>query len=296
MLLGNADTSLTRALGSMLEPLGYRVVAVSSGRELSNRVAGLGPDVILMDANLRDVDSVSLCRTLRGSSAVPWNAPIIMLTSAPATRQQRLAALAAGAWDYLSVSLNREELLLKLDVMARLKLEMDRTLEDSAVDPASGLYTMRGLERRARELTSEAFRRHAPVACVALAIDLEPVAKASAAARLPVAARYAAEILQTRGRASDVIGGLGQGEFAVLAPATPPEGAVRMAQRLSQMLETAGPRPVGLPRLRVRAGYEAVADQHATPIEPASLLEHASTALHQASATGAGERIRAYRT
>jgi PleD family two-component response regulator len=297
VLLGIADTSLTRALGSMLEPLGYRVVAVSSGRALSNRVAGLGPDVILMDANLRDVDSVSLCRSLRASSAVPWNAAIIMLTSAPATRQQRLAALAAGAWDYLSVSLNREELLLKLDAMARLKLEMDRTAAESAVDPASGLYTMRGLERRARELTSEAFRRHAPLACVALAIELERVAKASAATapRLPVAARYAAEVLQTRGRASDTIGDLGQGEFALLAPATSPAGAVKMAQRLSEMLETAAPRPAGLPPLRVRAGYEAVADQHATPIEPTSLLEHASTALHQTSATGTGERIRAYR-
>jgi hypothetical protein len=68
-----------------------------------------------------------------------------------------------------------------------------------------------------------------------------------------------------------------------------------MAQRLSEMLETAAPRPAGLPPLRVRAGYEAVADQHATPIEPTSLLEHASTALHQTSATGTGERIRAYR-
>jgi len=32
---------------------------------------------------------------------------------------------------------------------------------------------MRGLERRARELVSDAFRRHAPLACVALAVELE---------------------------------------------------------------------------------------------------------------------------
>jgi hypothetical protein len=85
------------------------------------------------------------------------------------------------------------------------------------------------------------------------------------------------------------------GEFAVLAPATPPEGAVKMAQRLSQIVEAAGPRPAGVPPLRVRAGYEAVRDLHATPLEPVSLLTHARTALHQAIATGNGERIRAYR-
>jgi PleD family two-component response regulator len=293
VLLGNAETSVNRALESLLEPMGYRVVSVSSGRALLDQAPATRPDVILLGANLQDADSISVCRTLRRNPAVPWNAPIIMLTSTPATKQQRLAALQAGAWDYLSVVLNAEELTLKLDTMARLKLETDRTLEESAVDPASGLYTLRGLERRARELTSDAFRRHAPLACLALGIELEAGGEASA--RLPAAAHYAAHVLQTRGRASDTIGGLGGAEFAVLAPATSPQGAVKMAERLSQIVETAGPRPAGVPPLRVRAGYEAVADLHETPIEPTSLLEHATTALHEAAAKENGERIRAYR-
>jgi DNA-binding response OmpR family regulator len=295
VLLANAGTWLNLALDSMLEPQGYRVVLASSGRELLDRVLAVGPDIILMDANFSDLDSVGVCRTLRHNPALPWNAPIIMLTSTPATKQQRLAALEAGAWDYLSVGLNAEELSLKLDAMARLKLETDRRLDESAVDSTSGLYTMRGLERRARELTADAFRRHAPLACVVLAIEPEPSGGVAATARFPVAAGYAAEILRTRGRTSDAIGGLGRGEYVVLAPATAPAGAAMMALRLSHMLETAGPRPAGLPPLRVRAGYEAVADQHATPIEPASLLEHATTALREARATGDRERIRAYR-
>lgn len=296
LLASPSGTWFNQALASLLEPRGYRVVSVSTGREVLDQTPVVGPDIIVLDANLTDLDSIAVCRALRQNRAA-WKMPVVMITSTPATKQQRLAALGAGAWDYLSVLLNPEELTLKLDAMARLKLEMEHTLEDSAVDPASGLYTRPGLERRARELTSEAFRRHAPLACVALAIELEPATKAppATAARRRVAGRYAAEILRTRGRVSDAIGGLGEGEFAVLAPATPPEGAMKMARRLSRMLEAAGPRPAGLPPLLVRAGYEAVADQHATPIEPRSLLEHASTALHQASAAG-GERIRAYHT
>src|SRR5437660_125249 len=110
----------------------------------------------------------------------------------------------------------------------------------------------------------------------------------------PVAVAYAGEILQAQGRASDAIGRLGRSEFAVLAPSTTPGGAVQMARRLTQALETAGPRPSGLPPLRVRAGYEAVADLHATPLAPDRLLEHAGAALIQARAAGDGERIRAY--
>ena len=293
-LLANAGVWINRALESTLQPLGYRAVSVSSGSELLERAPALGPDVILMDANLQDTNSVTVCRALRRNAALPWNVPIIMLTSNPDTKQQRLAALEAGASDYLSMTLHAEELALKLDAMTRVKLETDRRLEESAVNPSSGLYTMRGLERRARELTNDAFRRHAPLACLALGIEVETAGAPRSAARVPAAAEYAAHVLLAGARACDAVGGLGVAEFVLLAPATSPPGAEKMARRLSQVVESATPRPAGVPPLRVRAGYEAVADVHATPIEPARLLEHASTALHEAASTGNGERIRAY--
>src|SRR5439155_981107 len=116
--------------------------------ELLDRAPTTRPDVILMDANLQDLDSITVCRTLRQHRAVSWHTPIFMITSTPATKQQRLAALEAGAWDYLSLVINSEELALKLDAFVRVKLETDRALEEAAVEPASGRYTMRGPETR----------------------------------------------------------------------------------------------------------------------------------------------------
>src|SRR5438445_5617063 len=173
VLLANTGTWLNQALDSMLKPLGYRVLSVASGRELLDRAPAARPDVVLMDANLQDLDSIAVCRALRQHRAVAWHTPIFMITSTPATKQQRLAALEAGAWDYLSLGLNAEELLLKVDAFTRVKLETDHVLEEDTA-PESGLYTKRGLERRARELVSDAFRRHAPLACVALAVEPEP--------------------------------------------------------------------------------------------------------------------------
>jgi PleD family two-component response regulator len=287
VLVANATgTWVSQALASLLKPRGYHVQFVLSGREVLERAPALRPDIVVLDSDLPDLDGVEVCRTLRRNRAA-WNMPIVMITSTPATKAQRLAALEAGAWDYLSVLLHPEELTLKLDALARLKLEMDRALEESAVDPTSGLYTRRGLERRARELIAEAFRRRAPLACVALGVEVDPSGAA-----------YAAQVLLARGRASDAIGSLGDGAFAVLAPATAPEDALKMARRLSRVIETAGPRPAGVPPLRVHAGYDAAADVHETPIEPGSFLAHAGTALahaRAAGAAGAGERIRAYR-
>jgi len=294
VLVANAfGTWLSQALANLVKARGYRVHFVLSGRELLEQAPSVRPDVVVLDADLPDLDSIEVCRTLRQNRAA-WNMPVMMITATPATKQQRLAALEAGAWDYLSVLLDPEEVTLKVDALARLKFDMERVLEESAVDPASGLYTPRGLERRARELASDATRRRAPLACVALGIGLDPKGAGESAAALPGAAAYAGQVLQASGRTSDCVGSLGPGEFAVLAPGTAPEGAARMAQRLARVIETAGPRPAGVPPLRVHAGYDAVADLHRTPVEPASLLAHAGTALHQARA-GTGERIQAYR-
>jgi len=83
VLLANSGTWLNQALDSVLEPLGYRVVSVGSGRELLDRAPAARPDVILMDANLQDLDSLAVCRTLRQNRAVSWHTPIFMITSTP---------------------------------------------------------------------------------------------------------------------------------------------------------------------------------------------------------------------
>ena len=281
-----AGTWLRQALASLLKPQGYRVQFVSSGRELLERAAAVRPDIVVLDTDLPDLDAVSVCRELRQNRAA-WDMPVMMITSLLVTEGERRAGLEAGAWDYLSIVLRPEELTLKLDAIARLKLDLERALEHSSVNPVSGLYTRHGLERRARELAADALRRHSPLACVALGI--EPAPKDA-----PGAVAYAATVLQASARASDAIGDLTEGAFAVLAPATPPEHALSMARRLSRLIETAGPRPAGVPPLRVHAGYEAAANVHETPIEPVTLIEHAGAALTQARTAGPGERIRAY--
>src|SRR5256886_5020891 len=150
VVVANAfGTWLSQALANLVAARGYRVHFLLSGREVLDQAPALRPDVIVLDADLPDIDSISVCRTLRQDRAA-WDMPVMMITATPATKEQRLAALKAGAWDYLRVLLDAEHVTLKIDAMSRLKIEMERALEQGALDPASGLYTLPHSQRPGR--------------------------------------------------------------------------------------------------------------------------------------------------
>src|SRR5206468_12102733 len=128
------------------------------------------------------------------------------------------------------------------------------------------------LARRARELGSQAFREHGPLACIVLALDLEPVEAEEGAAGGgsgggggTTSLGRCIQAIKAAARLSDVIGRLSASEFAVLAPGTDAAGARRLAERLagSASAATVAMRAgTGLPPapIRVRRGYEAVAN------------------------------------
>jgi len=288
-----APDEWARALESVLEPRGYRVLRATSGAGTVERARSAPPDLILVASNLPDLDGVTVGRTLREQALITPSTPIILMAPTSATRERRLAGLRAGAWHVLGFPLDAEELLLRLEVYMGAKRDADRAREEGLVDPGSGLYTARGVERRARELVADATRRHEPLACVVLSADPEPGAAAGAVGSAPVV-EHVARVLGAHGRASDAIGRWSRTEFAVLAPATDGTGAVKLAERLARVAETALPAAgVELPRFAIRAGYEAVSDAHARPLGPGDFLAHARVALGR-TREAQGERIRSY--
>jgi len=292
-LIASAAEWLARALESVLQAEGYGVLRASSGAEAVERAGSGRLDAVLVAGDLPDLEGAAVCRALREQALITPSTPVILLTSAPATRERRLAGLRAGAWDHLGLPLDAGELVLKLDAYLRAKGDADGAREQGLVDYESGLYSARGLERHARQLVADASRRHAALACVVLSAEPGPGA-APGAAGSALVVEHVARVLHGHGRASDAIGRWGQTEFAILAPATDGAGAVRLAGRLARVAAAALP-PAGvkLPRFAICAGYEAVSDAHARPLEPGDFLAHASAALGQARAAQ-GERVRSY--
>ncbi len=89
-----------------------------------------------------------------------------------------------------------------------------------------------------------------------------------------------------------MIGRLSATEFAVLAPGTDAGGARRLAERLASSLSattvaSAAGAPSATP-VRVRCGYEAVANVGYAPIEPVDLLVRAAAAVRTGRADSGG--------
>jgi diguanylate cyclase (GGDEF)-like protein len=281
VLIANDQEWSARSLESILVPKGYEVVRAYTGRQALERARSAHPDIIILDAQMPDLHGVEVCRQLRADPRFSPTVPIIITTAGPSGRAQRLEAYQAGAWEFLGQPLDGESLLLKLESFLRAKLEVDRVHDESLLDQVTGLYNMRGLSRRAREIGSEAFRRRHALACIVFAPespDFGDTRTEEVATRLAAAV---GEALRKSGRSSDAIGRLGPLEFAVIAPATGPAAAVKLVERLRETVETQPIPSNGNPRpaIDLRAGYYAVPDFHDAHVDATEMLLRATTAL-----------------
>jgi diguanylate cyclase (GGDEF)-like protein len=286
VVIANSQELHTRALDSILGPHGYAVLRAYTGKQALERCRSARPDIIILDAELPDMDGLDVCRTLRNDPLISQSTAILVTSSGHSSRQERLAALRAGAWDFLGSALDDEELPLRLDAYVRAKFDADRAREESLLDHLTGLYNARGLSRRARELGSHAFRSHTPFACVVFSMMAEDAQDEMAAeAKVAAAVEQLAAALRGRGRISDALGRLGPNEFAVVAQDTDAEGAVRMAERLTNEIRAARP------DVRVVAGFDAVPNYHEAPIDPSEMLARASRAMRQSRTDANGKWI-----
>ena len=284
VLLADDQEWSARTLESILGPRGFAVLRAFTGRQALELVRTTHPDIIVLDIRMPDLDGIEVCRRMRSEGTVAANTPIILVTSGESDRAEKLEALSAGAWEYCSQPLDGEILLAKLDTFMRSKRETDRIREESLLDQITGLYNVRGLARRAREIGADAYRHHAPLACVAFTTDAEPVTLSQEtvddlASRI---ASHLSNVFRRTGRLSDAIGRIGPSEFAIIAPDTEERGAVRLVERLQQSLEAAPLEANGTERaIRLRASYCAVPDYATSSVDAVEMLLNAASALRR---------------
>ncbi len=283
VLIANDQEWTARSLESILEAEGYTVLRAYTGRQAVDRALAERPDLVILDRQLPDLDGPSVCRLLRDEAALGLTLPVVITTAGPAGRTQRLEAYEAGAWEFFGQPLDAEIVSLKLRTFLQAKQHADRFRREALIDDLTGLYSPQGLERRAREVGSEASRQRQPLACVVFGADDDSLEAAVESAT--DLARRIGLTFQRVGRSADVVGRLGMLDFAVVAPATTAEGARAMVERITTAARENHPdyHP-GNGGLTLRAGYCAVTDYGAGEMDVSEMLQRAQAAMREVAA------------
>ncbi len=108
------EIQIRRLLRVTLESGGFSVRDCDSGQVGLNEIAFRRPDIVVLDLGLPDISGVDVLRRLREWTQVP-----ILILSVRDREDDKVAALDAGADDYLTKPFNGRELLARLRVMLR---------------------------------------------------------------------------------------------------------------------------------------------------------------------------------
>jgi DNA-binding response OmpR family regulator len=115
VLLVEDDERIIEFVRRGLEAEGYNVDVARDGRDAIGRAQSSGCQLIILDLLLPDVDGRDVCRQLRAASL---DTPILMLTALD-TLEDRVRGLRIGADDYLAKPFAFEELVARIQALAR---------------------------------------------------------------------------------------------------------------------------------------------------------------------------------
>jgi two-component system KDP operon response regulator KdpE len=150
VLIIEDDARMRRYLRAALAEQRLRVIEAETGAEALVQASGHNPDLILLDFKLPDMDGVQVTTKLR-----EWTAAPILILSAHDEEPEKVAALDAGANDYLTKPFATGELLARIRVWLRHTQRVDTESMSSVlevgelrIDFAKRLAFVRGREVR----------------------------------------------------------------------------------------------------------------------------------------------------
>jgi two-component system phosphate regulon response regulator OmpR len=128
ILVIDDDRRIRTLVSRFLGDHGFRVTVAGNSAEARQRLAGLAFDLLIVDVMMPGEDGLTLVRSLRETLSVP----ILMLT-ARAETESRIAGLESGADDYLSKPFEPRELLLRINNILKRSATANRPLIEQIV-------------------------------------------------------------------------------------------------------------------------------------------------------------------
>jgi class 3 adenylate cyclase len=118
VLVVDDDPDMAGILARLLVQQGMSAEIVADGYRALESIAAAPPDLVLLDVQMPGLDGFEICRRLKGSEATAL-LPVVLVTALE-DHDSRVRGIEAGADDFLSKPVRREELVARVKTLRRL--------------------------------------------------------------------------------------------------------------------------------------------------------------------------------
>ena len=135
ILVVEDDNAVAKLMAATMESQDYQYRIASTGASAIMEALSYKPEVMILDLGLPDTDGIEVIKKIRAWSNMP-----IIVVSARSEDTDKVAALDAGADDYLTKPFSVDELLARLRVaLRRVRHDRQRLSEEASVYANGGL-------------------------------------------------------------------------------------------------------------------------------------------------------------
>ncbi|MCG5494937.1 MULTISPECIES: diguanylate cyclase domain-containing protein [Ectothiorhodospira] len=276
------------ALASLLKE-DYRILTATRGEKaLELAQAEQGPDLILMDIVMPDMDGYEICRRLKDNEATRA-IPVIFVTALDHEKDEE-EGLNLGAADYISKPFSPAVVRARVRNQVNLKLKTDLLEKISLQDGLTEIHNRRYFDQKLAEEWSRLSRNDQCLSLLMIDIDqFKPYNDHYGHGAGDDCLRRVAQALErVPVRAMDLVARYGGEEFVVLLPETDAQGARHVAKGMIEAINSLGiahEYSDVAPHITISAGGATHSTQH-PKASAEDLKEAADTALYQAKKNG----------
>ncbi|HEY2668528.1 MAG TPA: response regulator [Actinomycetota bacterium] len=297
------DSAVIRAvLRHHLEAEGYHVEVAVDGPGTIEMMRRHQPDVVLLDIVMPGLDGREVLSRVKAEEALA-DTPVVFLTARTGS-DEIVAALRAGAQDYLKKPFELPELIARVGAAVRTKRLQDALRQRSAeleamtrTDAVTGVFNRRHLEEELWRFVRLAGRHGDRVAVILFAIDsFQQIGDTHGPEACGAVLKEFTRRIREAVRAEDILGRWGdptEGKpgderFLLVLPQTDVEGACVFGERVRSAI-AATPFAVGDRQIKVTVSGGCAAGSE----PPVELVRRAETALAEAQGAGCNRLVAA---
>jgi two-component system, cell cycle response regulator len=220
-----------------LKNLDVELAHANCGFDGFEQAIASNPDLILLDVMMPDASGFDICRKLKATTETR-NIPVIFLTGASDV-DQKVLGFDVGAVDYIQKPFDSAELNARVRAALRTKRFQDMLAQRAMIDGLTGLWNRAHFDQRMHEEVAAAARYDRPMSLIMMDVDkFKNLNDNHGHPFGDEVLQAVGDVLQDSARTSDWPCRYGGEEFGLILRETDLEGAVIMAERVREEIES----------------------------------------------------------